>query len=266
MIPKKGKLTIYDFLKLKGQRQITVTTAREPWIATAAEAAGVEVLICGGPTYDVMTAKVQEIRSAAQNVLIDAVLPAHMPLISEEEAIRGAVTAMRAGADLVYACVPPERVAALAKQQIPCHCHVGLVPLISTWTGGIRAMGKNSQEALKIYRDALAYQEAGAVMIEIECVPTRVATEIAKRLDIPVISIGSGSGCDGQYLFSFDILGMHDNLPRHAKKYRNFYDEAVSAFKEFRAESESGVFPPKDKSVDIKDDEFETFLEGLESS
>ncbi len=264
MIPKKGQLTIYDLLNLKGKRQILMTKADDAWTAAAAQAAGIDIVISRGDTYDAMVARVQEIREAAPKVLIDIALPFHLPLISDEEAIRGAVTAIRAGADIIYPCAPPERVAALARQQIPCHCHVGLVPLVSTWTGGIRAMGKNSEEALKIYKDALAYQEAGAVMIEMECVPAKVAAEIAKRLEIPVMSIGSGSGCDGQFLFSADILGTHQQLPRHAKKYRDFFGEAVAAFREFKEEAESGAFPTRDKRIEIKDEEFELFMKGLD--
>ncbi len=264
MIPQKGQLTVYDLQNLKGKRQIIMTTAPEYWIAKAAQDAGVDIVITWGENYETMVTKVQEIRKAAPNLLLNAALPAHMPLISDEEAIRGAVTAIRAGADIIYTLVPPERVATLAKQGIPCHCHAGLIPLVSTWIGGLRAFGKNSQEALKVYKDALAYQAAGAVMIEMECVSDRVATEIAKRLDIPVISVGSGSGCDGQFLFSNDILGIQRRLPRHAKKYREFFEEATAAFKEFKDEVKSGTFPTRDKLVDIKDEEFELFMKGLD--
>ena len=266
MIPRKGQLTIYDLLNLKGKRQIIMTNAPDVWIAEAAQTAGVDIVTAGRTreSYEDKVARVQAIREAAPNVLLGANLLWHMPLISDEEAIRGAVILIIAGADIIYPGVPPERVAALAKQGIPCHCHVGLVPFFSTWIGGLRAVGKNSQEALKVYKDALAYQQAGAVLIEMECVPAKVAAEIAKRLDIPVISIGSGSGCDGQFLFSHDILGIEHNLPRHAKKYRDIFGETVAAFREFKDEAESGAFPTRDKRIEIKDEEFKLFMKGLD--
>ena len=38
--------------------------------------------------------------------------------------------------------------------------------------------------------------------------------------------MGSGSGCDGQYLFSQDILGYNTgHVPRHSRIYRNFKKE-----------------------------------------
>ena len=264
MIPKRGQMTVCDLLNLKGKRQITMITTTEYWVAKAAQTIGIDILSTWGDTYEILLARIQEVRKAAPNVLLDVALPFHIPLISDEEAMRGAVTAIRAGADIIYPGVPPERVAVLAKQGIPCHCHVGLVPFFSTWIGGLRAFGKNSKEALKVYKDALAYQEAGAVMIEMECVPDRIASEIAKRLDIPVISMGSGSGCDGQFLFSNDILGIQRRMPRHAKKYRDFSGEAAAAFKEFKDEVNSGIFPTRDKLVDIKDNEYELFIKGLD--
>ena len=53
--------------------------------------------------------------------------------------------------------------------------------------------------------------------------------------------MGSGSDCDGQYLYGNDILGYtKGRIPRHAKTYRNFKKEfsklqtkRVDAFKEF---------------------------------
>ncbi len=37
------------------------------------------------------------------------------------------------------------------------------------------------------------------------------------------LSMGSGSGCDGQYLFANDVLGYtNGHIPRHARIYRDF--------------------------------------------
>ena len=61
--------------------------------------------------------------------------------------------------------------------------------------------------------------------------------------------LGSGHGCDGEYLWAEDILGTHDkHYPRHRKKYRDLkqeYDrlgaEMVVAFKEYADEAASGA-------------------------
>ena len=82
-------------------------------------------------------------------------------------------------------------------------------PYRSSWFGGFKAVGKTAKEALDVYEKTLAYQEAGAIAVEMEVVPHQVASEISKRVDILVISMGSGAGCDAQYLFATDILGSN---------------------------------------------------------
>ena len=102
--------------------------------------------------------------------------------------------------------------------------------------------------------------------------PARVASEIAKRTTLFLMSMGAGSGCDAQYLFAEDVLGYsRGHQPRHAKVYRDFraeYDrlqrERVAAFQEFRADVEKGAFPEDKHLVPIADDEFEAFVKGLD--
>ncbi len=83
--------------------------------------------------------------------------------------------------------------------------------------------------------------------------------------------MGAGAGCDAQYLFAEDVLGYsRGHQPRHAKVYRNFraeYDrlqkERVAAFREFRADVESGAYPEEKHLVPIAEAEFEAFVKAL---
>lgn len=83
-----------------------------------------------------------------------------------------------------------------------------------------------------------------------------------------MISMGSGSGCDAQYLFSTDILGTNrGHVPRHAKKYRDLaaeedriQAERVAAFSEYVADVQSGAFPDNGRLVGIDEDEFADFV------
>jgi 3-methyl-2-oxobutanoate hydroxymethyltransferase len=85
------------------------------------------------------------------------------------------------------------------------------------------------------------------------------------------LSMGSGTGCDGQYLFATDVLGTNKgHIPRHAKTYRNLkaeyerlHAETIAAFSEFRADVDSGAYPPSDKLVGVDDREYEAFLKRL---
>jgi 3-methyl-2-oxobutanoate hydroxymethyltransferase len=58
-----------------------------------------------------------------------------------------------------------------------------------------------------LFEEIKGYEAAGAVAVEIEVVPVEVANEISKRVNILLWSMGSGPGCDAQYLFAEDILG-----------------------------------------------------------
>lgn len=267
--PLPGQYTVKSLQAMKGKQMIMMTTANEAWDANAAQEAGYHILRIGGffDQYDCreMIDRIKLVRAGAPKMFIDAVVPLYYPLISNEEALRLAVEAFRAGADCAYLSCTPERLAAVVKEGIPVSAHIGCNPLLSTWTGGIRGNGKTCEEAIQMYELGLAYQEAGAVYLTVEISSPEVTGEIAKRLSIPVISLGSGTTCDGSYLFSSDILGNQlMPVPRHARQYCNFHQEAIDAFKEFKADSESGAFPSEDQTVKIPEAEFEKFLAELD--
>jgi 3-methyl-2-oxobutanoate hydroxymethyltransferase len=273
MIPGRNKLTVLDVQNLKGKEQVIMTASGDPWVARMAEAAGVHILRCWGWGSDeesmmrTLPMAVAQLRKAAPKLLLNPLLLPSAISPSDADAIRWATVALGAGADIVLMLgVSPDRVAAVAKQKIPVFCHVGLTPIWYTnWTGGYVGVGKTAQSALKIYKDALAYQEAGAAMITIELTPQKVTAEIAKRIRIPVISIGAGAGADGVELVANDLLGLSPNpIPRHAKQYRQFFNEGVSAYKEFAEEIKSGAFPAQKNAIAIKDEEFAQFVEGMD--
>jgi 3-methyl-2-oxobutanoate hydroxymethyltransferase len=148
-----------------------------------------------------------------------------------------------------------------------------LVPARATWTGGFRAVGKTAEDALRLFDEVKAYENAGAFAVEIEVVPPEVATEISKRVGILLWSMGAGAGCDAQYLFANDILGYTEgHVPRHSKVYRNFraeYDrlqaERVAAFREFAEDVANGAYPEERHLVRMPDSELTAFREGIAS-
>ena len=75
----------------------------------------------------------------------------------------------------------------------------------------------------KLYEQMKALENAGAYAAELELVPHELAAYLCKNTSLLLMSLGSGGGCDTQFLFSDDILGDYDErIPRHAKAYRNF--------------------------------------------
>jgi 3-methyl-2-oxobutanoate hydroxymethyltransferase len=179
---------------------------------------------------------------------------------------------MEAGADSIYCAMNLDIVEAMAKDGIPVVGHVGLIPQKARWTG-FRAVGKTADEALKVLDDVRRYEDAGAFAVEMEVVPEPVATAICAATSLVVISMGSGGGCDVQYLFAVDVLGeTTGKMPRHARAYRDFaaefarlQTERVAAFTEFRQDVESGGFPAPSECVGMDTPEWEAFRLGLET-
>ena len=259
------KLTVKDLLALKGKRQLTEVYVRDTKEAAACEAAGLDMLITSERN------NCAEIRAAAPNIFLTIGL-VYGDYTSKSQVLKGGFKALRNGADAVYCPSSLAFVRALVNEGIPTVGHVGFVPYKSTWSGGFKAVGKTADEALSVLNATLAYQEAGAIAVEMEIVPHKVAAEISKRTTMLLIGMGSGTGCDAQYLFSTDILGDNEgHVPRHAKVYRDFkteyqrlQQEAIAAFGEFKADVDSGAYPAVNQLVEIKDDEYKKFLSALE--
>ena len=122
-----------------------------------------------------------------------------------------------------------------------------------------RSIGKTPDEAVQLHERLKALENAGAYAAEIECVPHELARFLCARTRLILMSLGSGDGCDTQFLFSDDILGDYDErLPRHAKAYRNFREELqrlqkerIAAFSEYIADVREGRFPERRHVLEI---------------
>ena len=264
----KKKLTLHDLFQAKKQtQQLTEVFTGDPVEAQACEAAGVEMLVTYAPD-------VRIIREAAPNTFLTAGCGINDPAMAREaDTLAVGFQALADGADAVYTGQSCDRVRAMAREKIPVVGHVGYVPYRSSWYGGARAIGKKADEAIQVYRDTLAYQEAGAIAVEMEIVPHRIATEIAKRVDILIISMGSGVGGDVQYLFAEDILGTNTgHVPRHAKVYADLHSELqrvqqirIDAFAALQQEVASGAYPEPKHLLKVDEREFDAFMNGIDA-
>ena len=104
-------------------------------------------------------------------------------------------------------------------------------------------------EAEELKRDALALQDAGVFAIVLEKVPAQLAAELSKSLEVPIIWIGAGGGCDGQILVTHDMLGLYTRFhPRFVRRYAELGLEMERAFEAYVADVRSGSFPSEDES------------------
>ncbi|MEO8242485.1 MAG: 3-methyl-2-oxobutanoate hydroxymethyltransferase [bacterium] len=258
----RRKPTIADLRALKGKGQLTMLRLFSLEEAAAAEEAGIDIVsvppeLVTDPDY----------RKAAPS-LFSMTGQDHRGAGTPEDYLRFSGQMLMAGADAMYCSGSLATVRYLTDEHIPVVGHVGLVPSRNTFTGGFKAVGKTAPTAAAMLAEVRAYETAGAFAVEIEVVPVDVATEISKRVNILLWSMGAGPGCDAQYLFSEDILGTNrGHMPRHAKVYRNFaaeYDrlqrDRVAAYKEFIADVASGAYPEPKHVVPMDPAERAAFL------
>ena len=67
-----------------------------------------------------------------------------------EEILRSAIRSMEKGVDMYYTLRSFDVVEMLAKEGIPVQGHMGLIPSVSVWSGGLRAFGRPADEAMQI--------------------------------------------------------------------------------------------------------------------
>lgn len=274
-----AKLTIWELMHIKGKRKLACTTAYDYYTAKACEEAGVDMIVTSAAfirqhiagdlttsgSMEELLLALEGVRKGAPNTFIYVALPFGTANISNESAISAAMTALDHGADgIYYSGISYERISALRKEHVAVFGHAGMIPWHKSWFNGCRAVGKTAAEAMEVYRTALKMQEAGCIGIELECVPEPVAAAISARLSIPVLSMGSGNGCDGQYLFSEDLLGRHDgHYPRHSLVYAHQLTEARSVLKEYADAVREDWSKAGQKTISIPDGELSAFLEEL---
>ncbi|MGI9240714.1 MAG: 3-methyl-2-oxobutanoate hydroxymethyltransferase, partial [Verrucomicrobiales bacterium] len=203
MLRPRKKYTVYDLQQLKGQRCLTHIHVKSPEEAAAAEAAGVDLMSCSFDSPEAQ-ARLPQLVAAAPNSFLSAATPHGMA--SGEEAIRVAFEALEAGASSVYCSSSLSIIEAMANERIPVVGHLGMVPRHVTWTN-YRAIGKTVEEATQLYHQMKELESAGAYAAELEVVPHQLASFLSSRTSMLLMSLGSGTGCDTQFLFSDDILG-----------------------------------------------------------
>lgn len=256
MLRPRKKYTVHDLQQLKGKRCLTHIHVKSPEEAAAAEAAGVDLMSCSFDSPEAQ-ARLPLLVAAAPKSFLSCATP--HGLASPEEAIRVAFRALEAGASSVYCSASPLIIEAMARERIPVVGHLGMIPRHVTWTN-YRAIGKTVEEAKELHAAMKRLESAGAYAAEMECVPDNLARFLCSQTKMILMSLGSGSGLDTQFLFSDDILGDYDErLPRHAKAYRNFLEEhrrlqreRIAAFGEYIADVQTGRFPERCHLVEME--------------
>lgn len=268
--------------KFLDQKPISMVTAHDFMTARMAEKADMDVVLVGDSlsmttlgyddtnelTLDEFMFHVQLVVRGNKNSLIVADLPFGTFERSLEQAIDTCIRIIKEGKVQGIkiegggpGVLPTVR--KLVDIGIPIMGHVGLTPQKHNTLGGFKLQGSNVMNAVQIYKECLALQEAGVFSIVLECIPNKLAEYILSRLEVPTIGIGAGPHCSGQVLVIADMLGMCDgHIPKFVKKYGNFFDQGVEALQQYRTDLDTKQFPLADEhGYKIKKDVLAQFKE-----
>jgi 3-methyl-2-oxobutanoate hydroxymethyltransferase len=263
--------TVKDLRDQKGKRVLVETLPFSVEEAIAAETAGIDTMkVRFDPKQPALAAA---IRQAAPKTFMAFSVPL-LAAATPDEAVRLGYDAMALGADAIMCQWSPRFVEAAADAGIPIQGHAGLVPRRSTWTGGLRAVGKTVEEARWVYDSIKDLENAGAYAVEVEVIPPELLSEISKRTSLMTSSIGAGGGGDIQFLFAEDILGNNGPpYPRHSRQYRQLHkmlaeiqNERIAAFREFSDDVRSGRFPADEHVVKAPEGLVAEFLDAIDDT
>lgn len=261
------KPSIFDLYQMKerGEKIAWLTSYDFP-TAQFAQAAGMEMLLVGDSlgmcvygyngtvpvTMDQCIVHTEAVRRGAPNCFVVGDMPLGSYQVSNEDAVVNAIRFLKeADVDAIKlegGVRIASRIRAITDAGVSVIGHIGLTPQSSGQLGGHKAQGRTAETAKMVVEDAIAVQEAGAMMILVEAVPPEVTKYIWETLEIPVLSIGAGPHCDGQLLIVSDLIGQFQAFtPKFVKKYCNVAQVITDAMTEYVKEVKDVSFPDEDK-------------------
>jgi 3-methyl-2-oxobutanoate hydroxymethyltransferase len=261
-------VTVPALARMKRERQkIAMLTAYDFAFARILDAAGIHVLLVGDSlgnvvqgndttlpvTLDEMVYHSRLVSRAARRSLVVGDMPFGSYQTSPAQAIDSAVRLVKEGG--VHAVKleggerAADRIAAIARMDIPVMGHVGLTPQSVHHFGGYRVQGRGDAGRRQLLADAHAVQEAGAFAVVLECVPAELAAEVSAGLAIPTLGIGAGVGCDGQVLVLHDMLGLCEGAPpRFVRRYVDLGEIVAKAARMYLEDVREQKFPAEAES------------------
>lgn len=264
-------VTAQSLLEMKrAGRAITALTAYDYPTARLVDEAGIDLILVGdsvGMTvlgYEstlpvTMEEMLHHTRAVARGVK-RAFLVADMPFgsyhASSDEALRNATRFIKESGAHAVKIEGGERRAELVRRmtdaEVSVVAHIGLTPQSIHRMSGYHVQGRSIPAIERLYADAAALQEAGAVAIVLEGIPREVAAEVTRRCEVPTIGIGAGPDCDGQILVFHDVVNLTFSSP--AKFVRRYADAATffgGAVESYRSDVTSRTFPADAESYHL---------------
>jgi 3-methyl-2-oxobutanoate hydroxymethyltransferase len=249
---------------------ITALTAYDYATARLVDQAGIDLILVGDSVgmvvlgYETtlpvtMEEMLYHTRAVARGVK-RAFLVADMPFgsyhASADDALRNATRFIKESGAHAVKIEGGELRAGLVRRmteaEISVVAHIGLTPQSVHRMSGYKVQGRSVEAIERLYADAAALQDAGAVAIVLEGIPREVAAEITRRSGIPTVGIGAGPDCDGQILVFHDLFNLTFSAP--AKFVRRYADGAeffMNALDRYRSDVTKRTFPADAESYHL---------------
>jgi len=260
-----AKVTISTLGKMKaaGEKFVCIT-AYDATFARIISEAGAETILVGDSlgmvlqghdstipvTMEHMAYHTECVCRASNGALVIADMP-FMTYTTPDQAMENATRLMQAGAQMVKmegGTWLSGTISKLVERGIPVCAHLGLTPQSVNTFGGFKVQGRTPKEAKSILADAVEIKDAGASLLVLECVPANLASDISRKLDIPVIGIGAGPGTDAQVLVMHDLLGLTVHQARFVQNFMAGQSTIQGALKAFVDAVKSGQYPTEEHS------------------
>ena len=268
MAPAKPKITTQALREMKRQgEKIVALTAYDYLTGEVLDAAGVDLLLVGDSmgtvvqghdttvsvTFEQVRYHAEIVARSAKRAFVVADMPFLSYHVSAEEALRNAGILLK---ESLVEAVKLEggrpivgTVQRLFAAGIPVLGHLGLTPQHIHQFGTYKVRGTHEDEAVQIYEDALALQDAGVCAIVLEKIPADLAARITGALEVPTIGIGAGPHCDGQILVTHDMLGLFTRFrPRFVRRYAELKNDIHSAIERYVEDVRRSEFPNESES------------------
>jgi 3-methyl-2-oxobutanoate hydroxymethyltransferase len=255
-------MNIHSFARKKFDHQkISMVTCYDHWSAKILNETDVDCILVGDSLAVVMhgfdstvhaTTEMMEMHVAAvRRGAPDKFIIADMPFLSCSKGLVVAMDTvqrlMQAGANAVKIegdTHQIELIRHIVEAGVPVMGHLGLTPQSIHNLGGHKVQAKDEEDANKLISGAKKLEDAGCFAIVLECIPTKLGSCVAQRLQIPTIGIGAGPHTDGQVLVLQDLLGVNpDFMPKFLRHYADNHTLIKQAVNHFHDDVMTQAFP-----------------------
>ena len=248
-------------MKQAGEK-ISMLTAYDYTMAKILDESGIDIILVGDSASNVMAGHettlpitleqmiyhASSVIRAVQRALVVVDMPFGTYQGNSKKALESAIRIMKESGGHAVKLEGGEEIAEsitrILSAGIPVMGHLGLTPQSIYKFGTYTVRAKEDKEAQKLIKDAKLLEKLGVFSIVLEKIPAKLAEEVAKSVNIPIIGIGAGRNVDGQVLVMHDMLGMtKDFSPRFLRRYADLHEIMTNAFKQYIEDVKTLDFP-----------------------